>query len=250
MNLMQNARRIGLVGLVLVGSSVSAFADTILQWSTQTATGTTAVSPFTTATTSATSSFTGGAGTEISASGVLLRGATDVNGNPITAYLTFDLKSTDAATTTTVGSNTNISQDYEGTFSITSAASGGTVLVATTDIGGAVVARAGATSFNLNTYNNTIADFTGSLITGPNPAYVAPFGLDLNLYRVTNLTTTTVNGVKTVSFSPSNIGTGRVDATPGTPSAVPEPSTFALLGLGVAGLAVGAYRRRKAAAAV
>ena len=35
-----------------------------------------------------------------------------------------------------------------------------------------------------------------------------------------------------------------------TGSAVPEPSTFALLGFGVAGLTLGAYRRRKAASGV
>jgi hypothetical protein len=77
------------------------------------------------------------------------------------------------------------------------------------------------------------------------------------------------NGV-TTAYSALYIGTGVVSGTPysiserlvlnlggtsGTielrnppvPSAVPEPSTFALLGLGAVGLAVSAFRRRQAA---
>jgi PEP-CTERM motif len=233
MNFMQNVRRIGLVGLVLVASSVSAFADTIVGWDSQTSS-----TPKVIATVGATNSASGGAGTEISLTNARLVNPVDNDGNPLLAapaYLTFDLKSTSANT----GSTGNLNQTFSGFFTIKDGS--GNLLVGSTGITAQINQQAGRSVVALNT--NFTTDPTGSLVTAGN--FVSPFGLDINLSNVSGLAATTVNGVSTTTWTSARVSSGDVNGTVGAP--VPEPSTFALLGLGVAGLAVGAYRRRNAA---
>lgn len=234
MTLMQNVRRIGLVGLVLVASSVSAFADTIISWDNGPNTTANAV----TATASATAGSGNTAGTEIktAGTGIALTNPVDGADNDLSpAYLTFDLRSTGAATV----SGTSINQLFTGTFSIHNTASGGTVLVSG-NITANLLANSGATSFNLSTASS--GAFTGSLVTAG--GFTTPFGIDLNLYKVSGFGTTSVSGTTTSTFTSARNAFGDVL---GSTTAVPEPSTFALLGLGAAGLAFGAYRRRAAA---
>ncbi len=245
MNLMQNVRRIGLVGLVLVTGSLSAFADTyFVNWDDGS-------DKAVTATVGATNGNGGTYGTEIKATNVLLASpVTDQDGATIsgTPYITFDLKSTGAAT----GGSGTVNQNFIGSFSITNGA-GGTVLVGGPIFGNITASKnaSGTTaSINLGAHagtnigNSLTTAFTGSLVTAG--SYTTPFGLDLTLANVVNLTTTGAGATRTTNFTSASVGAGDVFGTPGT-SAVPEPSTFALLGLGAAAMAFGAYRRRNAA---
>jgi hypothetical protein len=230
MNFMKNVRQMGLLGLVFAASSASVFADAIIDWLPNSTRNITA-------TASATSSSTGGAGTEIKGTNILLGSPTDTNGDPITAaYLTFDIKSTGA----NIGGS-NIDQTFTGSFSITDSI-GGTVL-AGGSIDSHIVALGGSTSFNLGV---TTSSLTGTLVTAGNGTlpFTAPFGIDMNLFRIVGSHDTVVGGVHTLAFTNAAIGTGELR---GTINPVPEPSTFALLGLGAAAMAFGAYRRRAAA---
>ncbi len=242
MNLMQNVRRIGLVGLILVAGNVSAFADlvNIISWNAQTASSPTAV-----ATVSATSGAGNTAGTEISLTNAVLNGPIDGAGNAVTVapiYLSFDLRSTNANT----GNSGHLLQDFAGSFTIKDA--NGVVLVNGASITGEISQTTGRSTITLNTF--FAADPTGTLITATNVqpyGYVAPFGVDINLGSASGLAATTINGVSTTTFTTAKLNAGDVQGTPGTaPSPVPEPSTFALLGLGAAAMAFGAYRRRAA----
>ena len=234
MNLMQNVRRIGLVGLVLVASSVSAFADTIISWDNGPNTNANAV----TVSNTATSGNGNTRGTEIKTTGTSVALVNPVDGasNDLSpAYLTFDLRSTGAATV----SGSQINQLFTGTFSIHDTASGGTVLVGG-NITANVLANSGSSSFNLSAAPS--GAFTGSLVTAG--GFSTPFGIDLNLFKVVGFGTSTASGVTGVTWTSARNAFGDVL---GSTTAVPEPSTFALLGLGAAAMAFGAYRRRAAA---
>ena len=246
MNFMQNVRRIGLVGLALVAANGAAFADSIISWD--------AGSPAYTVTTGATNGAGNTAGTEISSTNAVLTTPVFSNGDPVVpapVYLTFDLRSTNAATGSgTTGSATGqIKQDYVGSFSIKD--NNGTILLAGTGLTGNITTNGTSsnpsitTNRNIGLFMNQGTDFTGSLA----PQYLSgTFDLNLNFSGKT-VFAATVGSTKTLSFvANQNNGWGASSAD-GTP-VVPEPSTFALLGLGAAGLAVSAYRRRKAAAAV
>ncbi|MEI8016974.1 MAG: PEP-CTERM sorting domain-containing protein [Schlesneria sp.] len=243
MNFMQNVRRIGLVGLTLVAASGSVFADAIIQWDKAT--------PAYTVSTGATLSSTGTAGTRISSTNAVLTNPVFGSGDPVTpapVYLTFDLKSVGAATGsgTTGTANGTIAQNFTGSFSIKDA--NGIVLLAGTGLTAGTIATnitTGSTNRNFGIFLAQGGDFTGTLAQQYESG---SFDLNLN-FSGKNVSAATVNGVKTLSFVANNNNGWGASSAEGTPI-VPEPSTFALLGLGVAGLAVGAYRRRQAAAAV
>jgi len=253
----KNFRQLALAALVVVASSLVASADAVVSEtiiSFENATTRTV-----TATVGATSSASGGYGTEIKGTSSVVVDpysgsypAGFITGYPTgTVYETIDIKSTDFAT----GSPT-FSQDYSGTFTISSATNGGGTVYATGSILGNITARAGNTTFSLNTTTNPAgtgpstnpqgAVFTGGQLTGSliRPYYTNAFGVDLNLRLVQSLALASSGGNSTVSFGGAAFDSGSVSGY------VPEPSTFSLLGLGAAGLAFGAYRRRKAAAAV
>jgi len=219
-----------LAGIVAVGCATAfpALADnitnTIIGWNAGSAT---AVS----VRTSATSSYTSSAGTEIKATAYSLSSPVDNQGNSLpAAYLTFDFKSTGANT----GAGSTVNQNFEGSFSIADAAANGNVLVAGGDVLANIAALAGATSVTLNT--TVVSDLTGSLVTGGN--FSSPFELGLSFYTLSGFGKTTVNGTSTTVFTSAKVDAGDVLTV-----AAPEPSTLALAGAGIAGMM--AARRRK-----
>ena len=236
MRFMQNFRKIGLATLVLVVSAVAAQAAnvTLLTFGDMAPVNDVDGTQLTTSS------------TNIAASGISVR----IGGPTIStqeAYMTFSL------TTTTSASNINDNGDgtyqfrqggYTGTFSITSGPGGsGTVLLAGNLAAGRTVSNTGDQSFSINSSTNPgSSGWTGSLAS----QFSSPFGWSFNFGNVTpgvGLSNTTAPA--TISSFHSNV-TGTFTAT----TTVPEPSTLSLLGLGAAGLAFGAYRRRKTAAAV
>ena len=162
--------------------------------------------------------------------------------NPTTqAYLTFDLKSTGDATT--IPPSLGGIQSFIGSFKITSNADGsGTVYVASASnaLTGTLVATNGLITFPLST--TASSDLTGTLISD---GFIGPFGVALQFSNVTpGFGLTTIGGHQTIrSFT--SVVNGTVTGT-----AVPEPSTLSLLGLGAAGLVFSTYRRRKAVNAI
>ena len=233
MNLMQNVRRIGLLGLVLVAGSSSAFADIIVGWSG----GTGNVS----AVASSTSSSTGTAGSEISATNLALTSPFSDNETlPANVYLTFDFKSTGLNTSSI---SNGIQQTFVGSFSIKDGS--GNVLLASNNVTENVQTTTGGSAAHPRSVSfvGGVTSFTGSLA----PNYTSPFAFNLNTVNAYVVSRASVGGGTSIAWDTA--GTIVAGTTEGTysPSAVPEPSTFALLGLGVAGLAIGAYRRRNAA---
>jgi len=255
----KNFRQLALAALVVVAGSVSAFADPIFEniitWNAS------ASSTSVTGTAGAGLSSTGGYGTEVTGSTAVSFGAYSGfyqgYGNfasfPTSGYVTFDLKSTDAST---ISSGT-ITQDFTGSFSVSSGANGtGTVYISGASILGQISSAAGRSTLDLNPTTNPAptfdpntgvpAIFTGGQLGGTlsHPYYTNGFNIDLVLASVVGFKNNTTGPSHTTSFTSAGLSGGDVQGY------VPEPSTFSLLGLGAAGLAFGAYRRRKAAAAV
>jgi PEP-CTERM motif len=218
--------------VLFVASSVSAYADLIVSFSD--------LSPSNNVYGVATS-----AGTEIKSyagstpGGIAISFGGGVYGNPsMNGYLTFDLKSTGAATSFTVGGH----QDFTGDFKITSNQDGtGTVYVASSGsaLTGTSVGVNGASSFSFDA--DSSSDLTGTLVSGG--LFTGPFSMSLHFASINpvfGLTTPSGGSLTIQSFN--SVVTGTVSG-----SAIPEPSTFALFGFGGAGFAINAYRRRKAA---
>ena len=242
----KNFRQFALAALVLVGGSAAAFADanlatydTIIDFSqtSSTARDITIVS-------GANKSSTGGGGSEISVTGLAVSVNYDGSWGPgapytdttlTSGFLTFDFKSTGAASGTTGA----ITQAFTGSFALTDGAG-------KTYVAGSNVALTFGTTVGTKTtaQTTTVSALTGTLID--NGQYKSPFGLDLNFFRqLSNTTVVSAGGVNTLGNNSLSLNGSDISG-----QQVPEPSTFALLGLGAAGLAVSAYRRRKAAAAV
>ena len=254
-------RQFALAALVVVAGSVSTYAGTVYEQILEYAPNINTDTKNITAVAGATNSFTHGIGTEISGSqqvsGLLYTGSYPNLSLPSTAYVTFDLRSTDDNT----GIGVQLSQDFRGTYSISSGVNGtGTVYVHGDDILGNINTFVGENTLDLSATTNPAPDYdgngnpvvatggvlTGSLIYDPDTGdelYTNAFGIQLTLAHISGLSKTTKFGHSTVQFTSANLDAGSVSAF------VPEPSTFSLLGLGVAGLALGAYRRRKAATA-
>ena len=243
----KNFRQFALAALVLVGGSAAAFADanlatydTIIDFkqTSSTARDITIVS-------GANKSSTGGGGSEISVTGLAVTvtydgsypgGVAPYTDTTLTSgFLTFDFKSTGAASGTTGA----ITQAFTGSFALTDGAG-------KTYVAGSNVALTFGTTVGTKTtaQTTTVSALTGTLID--NGQYKSPFGLDLNFFRqLSNTTVVSAGGVNTLGNNSLSLNGSDISG-----QQVPEPSTFALLGLGAAGLAVSAYRRRKAAAAV
>ena len=242
----KNFRQFALAALVLVGGSVAAYADanlatydTIVDFHQTSATdrNITIVS-------GANNSSTGGAGSEISATAIAVSvnydgsypgGVAPYTDTTLTSgFLTFDFKSTGA----TSGTTGAITQNFTGSFALTDGA--GKTYIAGTNV--SLVFGATVGSHATTQSSTTSTAFTGTLIG--NGQYTSPFGVDLNFFRqLGNTTVTNIGGVNTLGNNTLSLNGSSLSG-----QQVPEPSTFALMGLGAVGLAVSVYRRRKAAA--
>lgn len=214
-----------LAAVVFAASSVSAFADTIVNFSDL------SVGSKVKATASATGTVIQ-SGLNGSPSGIAIGFGGGVNNVPNnTGFITFSLASTGVATTFAGGAT----QSFAGDFKITQNANGtGTVYVQSTGnaLSGTIFAANGTTSFQIGMESSS--DFTGTLIA---PGIVSPFGLSLQFSNVSLPFSTVVIGGKRTIRGFTSVVNGTVTGV------VPEPSTISLLGLGVAGLAFGAYRQ-------
>ena len=228
-------KKLVLSALLFVAGSATAFDDTVIAFSDLSSSN----NVYGVATASGTEIKTYSGNTP---GGIAVGFGGGVYGVPNTnGYLTFDLKSTGNATSIPSFGGY---QSFQGDFKITSNADGtGTVYAASSGLAltGTIVGVNGAASFVLDTTSAT--DLTGTLVTGGQ--FVGPFGVSLHFASASpTFGLTTISGNTTIK-SFSSIVTGSVTGT-----AVPEPSTFALLGFGVAGLAFATYRQRKVASAV
>ena len=245
MSFMQKFRQIGLATLVLLAGSVAAQAAnvTLLTFADVTSTN------------DVTGTALNATQTEIRATGIQIHFGGGVSGIPNqTGYMSFDIISTLGATVTLDnGDGTYMFSQhfFQGSFSITQNANlTGTNYLSGTIAKGTAVGTTGDQSFGINSNTNVAnAPWTGTLKNN----FTGPFGWSFNLGNING------SGVDLTSYNtptdPSTIASftanvqGNFTATKYT-SPVPEPSTLSLLGLGAAGLAFGAYRRRNAAAAV
>ena len=157
------------------------------------------------------------------------------------AYFDLHAVSNDAAIT----SGGHVQQDYTGTFSITSLTGGagvnylsGTFQEVDYTAGGATVFGAGA-SLVLSASDTGVPSFTSDVI-----GYTYGHrGISLSFVNVTpSAHLTGPVGDLTIAAFNSSVS--------GNFSAVPEPSSFALLGLGGIGMAFAAVRRRRLAKVV
>ena len=254
----QNFRQLALAALVVVSSSLVASADVVFETIIAFETPAGTARPIT-GVAGASNGYGGGYGTQISGTALVPVDAYAgsypagfIAGYPTgSIYETIDLKSTDLAAV----SGTSFDQHFRGTFTLSSGANGTGTVYVTGEILSEINARTTNTTFSLNTTTNPPGTgtsnppgdvFTGGQLTGSliRPYYTNAFGVDLNLRLIQGLSIATSGSNKTIQFTGAAFDAGSVSGY------VPEPSTFSLLGLGAAGLAFGAYRRRNAAAAV
>jgi len=131
---------------------------------------------------------------------------------------------------------------YQTTFSLAQATQG--------TIAGKIAATAGIIAIRIN--GVYVAGTAASTATS-NPWYAAGTGNTASTKAFKTYNFTNVNlksGVNIIQFVTSNTGnqkTGINNIFTTATAVVPEPSTFALVGMGIVGMAVARYRRRQAA---
>ena len=131
---------------------------------------------------------------------------------------------------------------YQTTFSLSQATQG--------TIAGKVAATAGIIAIRIN--GVYVAGTAASTATS-NPWYAAGTGAAASnkAFKTYNFTNIQMNsGLNTIQFITSNAGnqkTGLNNIFTSATAVVPEPSTFALLGMGIVGMIAARYRRRQAA---
>lgn len=154
---------------------------------------------------------------------------------PITAYLNLSASSV----TDVTGSGDHIQQDFDGTFSITQNANGtGTDYLSGSFVGGDGTGPSGATVFGSGdsltlsaSAPNGIPSFQSDVI-----GLLIPTAISLGLSNVTPSAFETTDGTQTLGAFTSGIS--------GNFSAVPEPASVIMLGMGVGVVGLVSVRRR------
>lgn len=247
-----------LTGLATFGGASSAWADTILTYAQTTPTNSKGqpIGPFVSVHSSGSTTTVsiangvglgpGGSGNEMAITvGQIADPSLIV---PFTAYLSLSLTSAGPLTAFTLSPGVlYYSQPFSGSFEVDSklggpAAAGNVDLLSSTNLSGTITYQTGTQPqllFNINPTTTLVSDVISPTLLLKNET-----GTSLSFTTTTTPGFHGVSGVNATYNSATSLSNTGLITSGITTNQVPEPSTFALLGLGALGLVAGKLRRR------